>query len=235
MRKRNINRTQLYISMAEKRGIIHRDYIAHCLRWSHVIKYAKINKSWLDIGCGDFPLLMTLYTNRYKPKRYTGVDVRDLNDKLPKVNFKAEFIQGDVVDILFNINNKYDYIVCFEVLEHVEENHAKMILKKIAKIADKGTNIFISTPNYDAVHQAKNHIKEWTYGELKSELRKYFIIENVYGTFSSQKDIKNILSKDEQNVFNNLQDYYDSNFLSIIFAPMHPKESRNCLWRLKKK
>ncbi len=231
--KQLINKTQLYIEQAEKRNIIHRDYIAHCFRWTHVLKYAKINKTWLDIGCGNFPLLLSLYTNRYKPKIYTGIDVRNLKDKLPTVNFKVKFIQGDIVNL--NLKIDYDYIICFEVLEHVEEEHAKLILKKIAQIATKSTRIFISTPNYDGKHKAKNHIKEWTYTELKIELLKYFNIKNVYGTFASQKDILLELTQNELLVFKDLQKYYDSNLLSIIFAPNHPQKSRNCLWHLNKK
>ena len=30
-----------------------------------------------------------------------------------------------------------------------------------------------------------------------------------------------------------LKDYYDSNLLSVIFAPLYPRYSRNCIWHLK--
>ena len=225
-----INKTQLYIDKAEERGIIHRDYLAHCLRWTHVMKYSRINQTWLDIGCGTFPLAMTLYTNKLKPKLYVGVDVRK-NLQIPKVNFPIEFKYGDIVDL--KLTNTFDNIVCFEMLEHVEKFHAIKTLKKIASIADKKTNIFISTPNYDGKHQAANHIHECKFSDLKEKIEKYFVIENIYGTFASQSEIIPVLANDELKVFNKLKTYYDSNLLSIMLAPLHPIESRNCLWRLR--
>ena len=33
-----IDKTFLSIDQAETRGFLHRDYIAHCLRWTHVVK-----------------------------------------------------------------------------------------------------------------------------------------------------------------------------------------------------
>ena len=36
---RSIDKTHLSIDQAEERGFIHRDYLAHCFRWSHVVKH----------------------------------------------------------------------------------------------------------------------------------------------------------------------------------------------------
>jgi 2-polyprenyl-3-methyl-5-hydroxy-6-metoxy-1,4-benzoquinol methylase len=227
-----INKTQLNIGLAEKRQIIHRDYLAHCFRWSHIVKHARIGQTWLDIGCGDFPLAMMLYTNRYKPKSYTGIDMRKLKDQIPKTNFSIKFIQGDFIDV--EISGKFDNIVCLEMLEHVEKKHGQKVLAKIAQIANKNTKIYLSTPNYDGKHKAGNHVHEWAYVELMRELNKHFKIKDCYGTFASQKDIVSKLSSNEMETFKAMEQYYDSNLLSIMFAPMHPHESRNILWVLSK-
>jgi hypothetical protein len=34
-------------------------------------------------------------------------------------------------------------------------------------------------------------------------------------------------------IFQNLANYYDVNYLATIFAPLYPKEARNCLWELR--
>ena len=34
-------------------------------------------------------------------------------------------------------------------------------------------------------------------------------------------------------LFNKLNKYYDSNIISIIFAPLYPEKSRNVMWHLK--
>ena len=85
-----IDKTQLNIPLAEERQIFHRDYIAHCLRWTHILRNANIGEIILDIGCGDAQLAMTFYTNRFKPTLYVGVDIRNsiINEnKDKKFNF----------------------------------------------------------------------------------------------------------------------------------------------------
>jgi hypothetical protein len=69
-RGKHIDNTHLSIDQAEARGFIHRDYIAHCLRWTHVAKWMgkpdnRKNCKLLDIGCGkDVPLARMLFTSR---------------------------------------------------------------------------------------------------------------------------------------------------------------------------
>ena len=65
-RGKEIDNTHLSIDQAEARGFIHRDYIAHCLRWTHVSKYLHLQARYktarvIDIGCGkDMPLALSL-------------------------------------------------------------------------------------------------------------------------------------------------------------------------------
>jgi len=230
-----INKTQLNLKVAEDRQIVHRDYLAHALRWSHILKWADIGQTWLDIGCGDFPMAMALYSNKFKPKLYIGADIRKLGDKIPETNFNIVFLQGDICKTYTSIQDKkFDNIVCLEMLEHVEKKHGLRTLDTIQKLANKNTRIFLSTPVFNG-KAAGNHIHEWKYIELKEELLKRFRIEANYGTFASIRDIKPFLTTAEQEVFVSMHDYYDTNLLSIMFAPMHPAQSRNCIWVLRKK
>ena len=43
-RGKEIDNTHLSIDQAEARGFIHRDYIAHCLRWTHVSVFTFASK-----------------------------------------------------------------------------------------------------------------------------------------------------------------------------------------------
>jgi hypothetical protein len=73
------------------------------------------------------------------------------------------------------------------------------------------------------------------YESLGSAFERHgFVVENVYGTFASIRDYEHKLSPERKRVFDELRAYYDSNFLSCIFAPIYPAESRNCLWELRK-
>lgn len=222
-RGKAIDNTHLSIDNAEERGFIHRDYIAHCFRWSHVVKYLLQKHRYktatiLDIGCGkEVPLAKLLYSNKMTGCTYIGVDVNKLE---PDFNF-GKFAEGmhlhgqsDVCEVArvnsagmveIDIDNKHKMhyqcykrptvITCFEVLEHVEPNHSVRMLQKIREVlADDGV-AFISTPCFNG-DAAANHVNEITYealGTLICELG--FGIEGVYGTFASQRDVEPAILK----------------------------------------
>lgn len=77
---RAIDNTHLSIDQATRRGFVHRDYIAHCLRWSCVVNELSKRQRYksahvLDVGCGvDLPLAKLMYSSRFIPQNYIGVD-----------------------------------------------------------------------------------------------------------------------------------------------------------------
>lgn len=244
---RSIDKTYLSIDKAEERGLIHRDYIAHCLRWSHVTMYLRQKNRWrtaniLDIGPGkELPLAKTLYVNRTPPNSYTAVDVSKL--EMPEMFKKASwqptklYSQTDICDINpMDFEVAPDIITCFEVLEHVEPGHSLKMLQKIYDLmnCEKESVAFISTPNWDPkVGAAANHVNEMKHGALGAAIESVgFNIEARYGTFASQRDIKPFMSEEELDVMNRLKSYYDSNYIATIFAPLFPEVSRNCIWML---
>src|SRR5438046_8210882 len=86
-RGKELDRTYLSIGQAEDRGFIHRDYIAHCLRFSHACKVLAAKQFYrtariLDIGCGrELPMAKMLYSSRLIPTMYYGVDAGPINDE----------------------------------------------------------------------------------------------------------------------------------------------------------
>jgi len=239
------NKTQLNPELAFEKHVFHRDMFAHYLRWTHVLRRAKIGMNILDFGCGSGNLAEVLWRNMYKPNKYLGLDIREktikkINDKYKNVkwaNFQKEDLCGDI-DL--NINN-WDMIACFEVIEHIGKENADKFLKNIYNLCNENTIVLLSTPNYDeSVGAAQNHIingeiGEFEHFELQKLLEKYFTIEEKYGTFASQKDYLNLLDEEQLILWKELHKYYDNNLLSTIFAPMFPVEARNCMWVLKKK
>ena len=60
-----------------------------------------------------------------------------------------------------------------------------------------------------------------------------FNILSRWGTLANQADIEPRLKGDSlQRAYKYLKDYYDSDLLAILFAPLFPKYSRNVLWKL---
>ena len=254
-RGKAIDNTHLSIDQAEERGFIHRDYIAHCLRWSHVAKHLQQGKLYqtahiLDIGCGrEVPLAKLMYSSRLIPTSgsYLGVDYNKLvvPDMFHTGRFPITLLSGifpGVIDELDKAyieagapSQKYDVITCFEVAEHVEPQGTLAILQGIRRYLSADGHAFLSTPCYDeATGAAANHVNEMRYEAFGSMLQHAGLtIENVWGTFASIKDYVGLPEFNSfLTTFNKMREYYDVNYLATIFAPLFPQYSRNALWKV---
>jgi SAM-dependent methyltransferase len=254
-RGKAVDTTYLSLDTAEERGFIHRDYIAHCLRWSHVVKLLMQRKNYesariLDIGCGrELPLAKLLYSSRIAPGAYYGVDYGPVEDAALEVFHTGKFKptvyeRTDFCDISLEDLGAcpVSWVTCFEVLEHVEPDHMVRMLKHALELAQPDAHFFFSTPCYNWQDVAANHVNEITYAALGTIFEQVgFRVENVYGTFASIRDYEHMLptqreiggSQTLRWVFDELRNYYDVNFLSCIFAPLFPAYSRNALWHLR--
>lgn len=250
-RNKQVDTTYLSLDQAEERGFIHRDYIAHCHRWSHFVKRISQRQSYrgariLDVGCGrELPLAKLLYSSRLIPHEYVGVDYGPIPEesvqkisggKFPAVLYdETDFVKLASGEIGEEIG-LFDFITCFEVIEHVEPDHMIAMLKAIRDCLQPIIGrAFISTPCWDRVNTAANHVDEITYQALGSILEAVgFGIVAQYGTFASQSDYVQLLDEHQAKLYSQLSEYYDSNVLSTIFAPLFPHASRNCLWVLRR-
>lgn len=253
VRGKAIDNTHLSIDQAEERGFIHRDYIAHCLRWTHVCKYLNAQQRYktadiLDIGCGrDVPLARLMYSSRLIPTSgtYTGVDYNALTmpemfestGRFPIELFGKFTFPGDIPRLQLTPGDSFEVITCFEVLEHVEPTHTYEMLKAIKGLLANDGVAFLSTPCYDAqVGAAANHVNEMSYVALGAMIESAGLaVDASYGTFASIRDYKNELTaRGIEKVFDELREYYDVNYLATIFAPLFPQLSRNACWRVSK-
>lgn len=247
-RGQHVDKTYLSVNLAEKRGFLHRDYIAHCLRWSHVIKQLGVKQGYkaarlLDIGCGrELPLASTLYSSRFIVEKYYGVDVGPINDEdfnrvASSGKFPIEVYENtDAVTITPEDlgGQAVNWVTCFEMLEHVEPMHMWELINHLRSLISKDCNLFFSTPCWNVKDCAANHVNEIKYDVLGSifEMADYKIV-GKYGTFASQSDIRDDIQNDGlTTLFETFKAYFDSNVLSCLFAPLYPANSRNVLWHL---
>lgn len=248
-RGKEVDTTYLSLDIAADRGFIHRDYIAHCLRWSHVAKWLMERKKYasariLDVGCGrELPLAKTLYSMKLIPEHYWGVDYGPINDEdVNKVCKTGKFPcdvweRQDFCDLgVEDLCGRPTVITCFEVLEHVEPEHVIRMLKHMLALLDERGTVFLSTPCWNRRDCAANHVNEMLWPVLGNIIERVgFRIDNVWGTFASIRDYEASLEQNHpqwHDLFNRLRGYYDTNFLSCVFAPLFPAQSRNALWEL---
>lgn len=246
---REFDKTHLSIDTAEERGLVHRDYIAHCFRWSHVIKHLYGQRRYqtariLDIGCGkETPLAKSLYANKMSGAAYCGVDLNkiELHDMLVKArdNGKLDIHimpQTSALDLtLANIPFRPNVITNFETFEHMNPAAARRSLEVCFELLSDDGDMFFSTPAWNG-KAAANHINETTYEAMGFILQDIgFVINDNFGTFASISDYKDEAeSWGLGDAFDRLREYYDTNTLATIFAPLFPAHSRNVLWHLKK-
>lgn len=249
---KNYNTTDLDPETTFQRHVFHRDQFAHYLRWTHILKEAKIGDTVVDFGCGKGNLLEVLYRNRFKCKKYIGIDIRQKTIQSAKEKYQnvdwAEFVCSDLVKSDFDYTSlKADKVCTFEVIEHVGKQNVEKFLLNFKNCGNENATFYLSTPNYDeSVGAANNHtydsgdgrgvdIQEFRHEELQFHIEKYFVVQNKYGTFASKKDYKPMLNEWQKQMLSKLDEYYDANLISNIMAPFFPEHSRNTLWVLKNK
>ena len=248
------NKTDLDPVNSFERHIFHRDQFAHYLRWTFILKNAKIWQSICDFWCWKWNLFEVFYRNRYKPKKYTWLDIRwkTIENNKKKFNMDyVEFIEEDLVTlekwtILENI--KADVVTSFEVIEHIWKLNVNKFLQNFKICWNSEAIYYLSTPNYDEqVWAAGNHtypnykwwepvIQEFSFYELQKILEKnWFEIIKTIWMFASQKDYKKWKMEDwQEKMFKNISNIFDTNIVSVIMAWILPAElSRNTLWILK--
>lgn len=251
-KKKVYNTTDLEPYIGWERQVEHRDFAAHVMRWTYVLKNAKIGETVVDFGCGSGNLLETFYRNKFKCKEYIGMDIRSKTIEAAREKFKMLDYATFLVQDLIHPTEPFelfggDKVVSFEVMEHVGKQNGEIFLKNFKLCGHAESLYYLSTPNYDAqVGAAGNHTydsgdgrgimpQEFSHSELQGLIEKEFTIIKKFGTFASQRDYKLLMTDWQEKMFNTLSEYYSSNWIANIMAPMFPEHSRNTLWVLQQK
>lgn len=245
--KDGFDRSHLNIDLQLRYGTLHRDYIAHCFRWTYAVKHFKTNshlrkqdRNILDIGCGrDVPLFVAMAANQGDFNHYYGVDLGKI--EYPK-NREGSKLQRTILENtnILDLSTKelpdVNAVVSFEVFEHMPARYVSKVINHSIDISSNKAEFIFSTPCWDPkVGAAKNHPNEMTreaFGYLLEECGLE-IVKN-FGTFASLKDYKHHLTEEELSVFSKMAEYYDVTMLSTMLAPLYPQYSRNNLWVLRK-
>ena len=237
------------------RGVIHRDYFAHVLRFAHVARYLMdghraATAHLLDVGCGrESPLSALMYSNymTHMTGSYTGVDVGPIDRpyylRVDRKKFHGLWYPhtdlttwDPAPDDPVRLRAPFNIIVMLEVAEHVEPLHAFRLLQRIRGLLAPGGVAFISTPNYKAhLGAAPAHVNEMTHAAFTTLLAAAGLAGHSTGTFASQCDYKPYLKTDPvaRALFDRLGAYYHTCVVACLMAPMLPPAlARNALWEV---
>ena len=116
------------------------------IRLEYILSKCNLNnKKVLDIGCGGGILSEELCK---QGAEVTGIDSSSKSISIAKQhaeqnNYDIEYINKSIFEIT-DIGT-YDFVICFEMIEHI--NEPNNLIKKIKEHSSKNSGLFISTIN----------------------------------------------------------------------------------------
>jgi methionine biosynthesis protein MetW len=143
------------------------------LRWKLAADLIEPGSSVLDVGCGSGEFLTYLASLEKPDMQLAGVDFSPRAVEMTReVGFDAECV--DLVE--GSISGTYDYVTCFEVLEHIAEAEValqtlrgafrKQLLVSVPNIGYLGCRLRLALfgrfPTTTCVMHIKEHIRHWT-------------------------------------------------------------------------
>jgi len=228
---------------------LHRDYSAHFFRWSFARRFIGPKDHVLEVGCGEDKPLSKILTGGAAAHvaSYVGVDINKLKPSAnQRLTFMGEFNFVDRWKEIQKLRPEgFDVVVNYEVIEHMKVEHGAKLLKAMYACLKPGGVLLLSTPVYDGVRHAANHIHEYTVPELQKAIEKAgFTVERRFGTFMDIKHIGKAESTmypqgpEERDTIKRVRDalaqYFDNDAISNIFGPLYPDHARNNLWVCRK-
>ena len=162
------------------------------------------NGNVLDVGCGQSPYKFLLNASQTK---YFGVDIVDA-EKFDYNNSEITPFNGE--DIPFE-NEKFDGLICTEVLEHVQ-NYQKLI-DEMYRVMKHGTQGIITIPWSARYHYIPYDFFRYTPSSLKTMFAKFSDVKIL----NRGTDISNIANKVIVLWFTNL---LPSKIWKWIFVPV---------------
>ncbi len=130
------------------------------------------NSDVIDIGCGRGEFVE--YLSKKKTLcRILGIDfskvvIENTKKRIPNSNFADIDVYkiGDYISML----EKFDYAVCFEVIEHLDKPN--MLIDNILKILKPGGYLILTTPYENSILGEKEHVYSFDFQDMINFFKK---------------------------------------------------------------
>jgi len=132
-----------------------------------------------------------------KADQFTTIDKFSNNIDFSAYN-NVTFRQMNVPPFKGIDDNQFDFVVSFQVIEHIEDDHA--FVAEIHRVLKPGGKFIVTTPNIKmSLTRNPWHVREYTVGELDALLREKFAEVEKLGVFGNEK----------------IMEYYENNRKSV--------------------
>ncbi len=147
------------------------------LRYKNILPWLDLNerKTIIELGC-KYAELRILLKNKRNNFNYKGIDIDEKTLKKIEGYNSNDFICHDINKGIPAENNSADYVICMEVMEHLE--NATYFLDESKRILKPNGSIIISVPNpycWNEVYRnlfkkmdKEGHISSFTYQNIYS-------------------------------------------------------------------
>ena len=155
------------------------------ISWAVAVAKELRPKSVLDLGCLEGYTALTIANHVDSVERIVGVDLSEdgielANSRKPLVKASSEFIQQSIEDYLERCSEKFDMVVCFEVIEHVLD--PELLVKLIDKVLTEDGQVLFSTPAFESPVFGKNDVAN------KCHIRLYTMEDKDYDEMTDKPD-----------------------------------------------
>jgi len=138
-------------------------HIFHKKRIDSLIRLIPVSTRVLDAGCGSGVLCRLLSD---KGCQVTGLDLVPARVAwCKKLTPEGEFHSGDLRT--FQLHQKFDVVVCSEVLEHFRSKDRNVALQNLAQHVEPGGLLIVTVPSpmYIRLEPIWEVVRNWQYGK----------------------------------------------------------------------
>jgi ubiquinone/menaquinone biosynthesis C-methylase UbiE len=138
----------------------------------------------LEVGCGEGRGIASILP---LVKSFTAVDkIKTAIDELQEKYPTGKFLSMNIPPLNGLESNAYDRVISFQVIEHIEDDHA--YLREIHRVLKPGGIALITTPNRKmSLSRNPWHIREYRPQELKAIGEKIFQKTDMKGITGNEK------------------------------------------------
>lgn len=147
---------------------------------NQLIKYGlKKDSKVLEVGCG-IGTLTSLLHNFLSKGKIVATDISDVSVEIAKKELNSKRVMFHVTDMKdFTLDEKFDFIVLPDVLEHIPMEDHKELFKTLSNLLSNTGVIFIHIPHPKVINYIRKNTPELLQ-VIDQSIPANFLLENAY-------------------------------------------------------